>query len=930
MTLSTLDLSGSWPCTLDRADAGLDARWFERPLLEPLAAVLPGSLAAQRIGDDVTPDTAWTGTIFDRSFFASPEWAGYREPGNLKLPFWLQPEKTYVGPAWFQREVAVPADWAGRRVVLTLERPHGQTRVWLDDRDLGAQDSLSTPHVYELGAGVAPGTHRLTLRIDNRLHVAVGENAHSVSDHTQGNWNGVVGALTLHVTSPVWIDDLQVYPHVASHSVAIRGTVRSVGGHALPPAVVLRVEETHLSLEAPLAADGTFSGNLVFGPGAALWDEFTPALHRITADIPNFQRTVTFGLRELTTQGTQFLLNGRPAFLRGTLDCCVYPLTGHPPTDVDSWRSLLRTILSHGLNHVRFHSWCPPEAAFIAGDELGVYFQVEASTWPNAAAVLAFNSPAGIGDGASVDTWVFAETERILRAYGNHPCFLLMASGNEPGGPHHREFLAGWTKHFRSRDARRLYTAASGWPELPENQFHVIPEPRGHQWGDNLRCRLNGHAPATTADYRQAIAKRTVPVVAHEIGQWCAYPPVYDALRYTGHLHARNYEIFAASLAEHHLADRSHDFVRASGKLQALCYKEEIEAALRTPGMGGFQLLGLHDFPGQGTAPVGVLDVFGHSKGYISPEAFRRFCSPTVPLARLERRVFTTEDNIAAEIDVAHFGAGPIPVALVSWSLINDAGRPVLGGQLPLRDLPLGGPHPFGRITVPLAHLPAPAHYQLIVRINDTPFENDWDVWVYPPKTLINAPSRITLTRSLADAQAALAEGERVLWLVPPAEVHGDVALGMTPVFWNTWCTQRQAPHTLGLLCDPVHPAFATFPTDAHSNWQWWYLVGRAAPMILDELPPSLRPVVQVIDDWFTNRRLGLVFEARVGRGSLLACSVDLDTDLAGDPVARQFRASLLHYAASDVFAPTHEIAPASLASLLKPRARPASLSYIR
>lgn len=909
-----LSLAGSWRLRLDANDAGLAEQWFATTFTEQQTAKLPGSLATQRIGNDVTVDTPWTGTIFDRSFYESPDYAPYRRADHVRVPFFLQPEKVYVGPAWYQREIEVPADWSGQRLVLTLERPHGQTTVWCDDRELGSQDSLATPHVYELGSALAPGRHRLTLRIDNRLLHAVGENAHSVSDQTQGNWNGCVGRMEIRATAPTWIDDVQVTTHVERRAITVRGTVR---GDSLSHQTVTLTVGDIASATTPSDDTGAFTATLELGPDAALWDEFTPVLHTLVLTLPHGERhELRFGLREISTRGTQFILNGQPIFFRGTLDCCIFPLTGHPPMDVAAWRKLLGTVQAHGLNHVRFHSWCPPEAAFVAGDELGVYFQIEAGVWPNSVAVLAFNSPAGIGDGASVDAWTIAESERIVSAYGNHPCFVLMAAGNEPGGPHHRAYLARWLTHLRAHDPRRLYTGTAGWPELPENEFHVIPAPRGHQWGDGLKSRLNALPPATTANYRELISARHVPVISHEIGQWCAYPTLDDAPKYTGHLRPTAYEIFADSLAAHHLADRVSDFVHASGRLQALCYKEEIESALRTPGMGGFQLLNLQDFPGQGTAPIGVINALAESKGYIAPAEFRRFCGAVVPLARLEKRIFTTEETFVAEIEVAWFGSVSPAIVVATWSLVGSAGDVFLRGQLPPRSVTAGGTNSLGRIAIPLHHLPAPSRYRLVVELEGSRVANDWELWVYPATLPALPANDILITDSFSAAREALAAGSKVLFLPSTAKVTGDVALGFTPIFWNTACTQRQAPHTLGIWCDPAHPALAEFPTESHTNWQWWYLVSRAAAIVLDPLPPTLRPIVQVIDDWFTNRRLGLVFEARVGAGKLLVCSIDLTGELAENPVARQLRASLLRHLTSEAFNPSDAVTVEALAAL--------------
>jgi hypothetical protein len=358
-------------------------RWFARELQGRVE--LPGSLAAQGIGDEVSADTKWTGTIF------GPDPSDTDAAGRVRMKCWLQPERVYAGAAWYQRDVDIPSEWAGLRVTLELERPHWTTRIWIDECEVGACDSLSTPHVIELGP-IEPGRHRLTLRIDNRVHIAVGENAHSVSDHTQGNWNGVVGRIELRATPLVWIDELRVYPDVVARSVTVRGTIGGDLGVREVRTVALKVisdpgrvegNAPHLEAEAPVVGN-RFESTIALGPDAALWDEFSPVTHTLVAKIEGGDaRASEFGLREIRAEGRQLLINGRPLFLRGTLDCCVFPRTGFPPTGVESWRAVLRAIVAHGLNHVRFHSWCPPEAAFVAGDELGVYFQVEAPTWPN-------------------------------------------------------------------------------------------------------------------------------------------------------------------------------------------------------------------------------------------------------------------------------------------------------------------------------------------------------------------------------------------------------------------------------------------------------------------------------------------------------------------------------------------------------------------
>ena len=868
-----ISLAGPWRFQLDRADAGVSQRWFERALPDKIK--LPGGLTEQGIGDPVTVDTKWIGGIADTSWFTAPEYAPYRQPGNVKIPFWLQPERYYAGAAWFQRDINIPTRWQGKRVVLFLERAHWETRVWVDGNLMGTNTALGTPHECALGQ-LAPGKHTLTIRVDNRLVIDVGENSHSVSDHTQGNWNGIVGDILLRATGPVWIEDLRVYPHLAGESVTLRGRIGNCTGQAGQGTLAVRVDEAvkRGSLAAPSRAtfpaswqaDGGSFECEVRVPSPKPWDEFQANLYRIAARIegqPGITepKVAEFGFRELATQGTQFAINGRKLFFRGTLECAIFPKTGHPPTDVDSWKRILRIARAHGLNLLRFHSWCPPDAAFIAADELGFYFHVECSSWANMSTTL--------GDGKHIDRWIYEEADRILKDYGNHPSFVLMPYGNEPGGSKHAEFLAKWVTHYRAQDPRRLYTSASGWPQLPENQFHVTPEPRIQAWGGGLKSRINALAPETTTDYRDYISQRTVPVISHEIGQWCVYPNFDEIPKYTGYLKPRNFDIFRDRLEANGLGKLARQFLLASGKLQALCYKEDIESALRTPGMGGFELLDLHDFPGQGTALVGVLDPFWEEKGYITPREYSRFCNATVPLARLPRRVFTTNDRCGARIEIAHFGAAPLTNAVVEWRLLRGGRAVYAQGEFPPQTIPVNNAVAVGELDVDLRSFKAPGEGKLLVRLRGTPFENDWDLWVYPALSADDAVADVVVTSHFdAAARAHLRAGGKVLLTIPAEQVrnfdNAPVKLGFSSIFWNTAWTGRQAPTTLGILCDPKHPALAQFPTEWHSNWQWWYLLHRAGALRLDLLPRHAEPIVRVIDDWVTTRPLGLIVEGWV------------------------------------------------------------------
>ena len=306
-------------------------------------------------------------------------------------------------------------------------------------------------------------------------------------------------------------------------------------------------------------------------------------------------------------------------------------------------------------------------------------------------------------------------------------------------------------------------------------------------------------------------------------------------------LRPKNFEIFRAQLDDNGMGNLAHKFLLASGKLQTLCYKEDIESALRTPGMGGFELLGLNDFPGQGTALVGVLNPFWETKGYVTAKQFRRFCDSTVPLARLAKRVFTTDEKLEADLEVANFGPEPLRNMTPVWKFVGPGGRTVAEGKLPARDIPVGNGITLGHVSTDLREMLAPEKYTLVVGLAGTSFENDWNVWVYPAQ-LPPEPSDVLVTSKFDDtARRCLQSGGKVLLTIPGKAVRNydkdPVALGFSSIFWNTAWTDRQAPTTLGILCNPKNPALAEFPTDYFSDWQWWYLIHRAGALRLDLLP---------------------------------------------------------------------------------------------
>jgi len=918
-TSNNINLSGEWQFKIDSLDLGILEQWFLSDLDEKIQ--LPGSMTENSKGNNVSVNTKWTGQVVDESWYIDEKYAKYRKPGNVKIPFWLQPEKHYIGPAWYQKEISIPDNWTGKEIELFLERCHWETQVWVNNQKVGMQNSLATAHVYKLTNFLESGNNRISIRVDNRINeIDPGQNAHSISDHTQSNWNGIVGKMELSASSRVYFEKVKLFPDVEGKKVVVNLNLKNKSGVKQSFKLSLTADnDRHKSDKLVKELDFTENKELQIeypmGDNLLLWDEFNPNVYTMHLELESaegtFRRQIDFGMREFKAEDTRFTINGRPIFLRGTLECAIFPKTGYPPTDVDEWARIFSVIKAHGLNHMRFHSWCPPEAAFIAADKAGIYLQVECSAW------------ATIGDGKPIDQWLYKEAENILDAYGNHPSFCLMAYGNEPGGENQGKYLNAFVSHWKEKDSRRVYTSGAGWPPVPEMEFYNPMDPRIQRWGEGLKSIINSKPPQTMFDYRDILAGKfsDKPVVSHEIGQWCVYPNFNEIEKYTGVLKSKNYEIFKETLEENHMGHLSKDFLLSSGKLQALCYKADIEAALRTPGFAGFQLLDLHDFPGQGTALVGVLDAFWEEKGYISPEEYSRFCNQTVPLARLAKRVFLNNEAIKAEIEITHFGETPLSDIIPTWKITDNEGNSIFKGNFKKLDIPIGDGIKLGEIEVDAGKLRTPQKLELTVEAAG--YSNSWDIWVYPAKHQSIDESQILVTAVLNDeAITFLEKGGNVLLSLKKgslkAENGGAIKVGFSSIFWNTAWTRKQAPHTLGILCDPTHAALNEFPSEYHSNWQWWDAMSNSNAIILDELSPELKPIVRVIDDWFENRRLALIFEAKVGNGKVIVSGIDLINGVEKRPEARQLLFSIKKYMQGNDFNPQTEIELNSIQSLLK------------
>lgn len=906
-----LELSGPWQFALGGAEPAFPQGALPAGLTFDDAVTLPGTTETNGKGPE------------------NPA----RETGGLTRV------RKFEGAAWFRREVEIPAAWAGRRIELRLERTK-YAQVWWDDALAGEQRLFTAPQHYDLTALAKPGRHRITVMVDNRVErQPFTPNVHQFnSDHTQTNWNGILGRIELVAQPATWIDDVRIAPDVTARAFRISVALKQLAAKCVDAKVAVsaesfnhdgapqRVPEVvgHAVVES--MAGGRVELTLPLGAGAFLWDEFSPALYRVAVVLETAhgrdERMIEAGLREFRASGTQFAINGRTTFLRGRNECGTFPLTGHPPMDVEGWVAYLRINRDYGLNQVRCHTWTPPEAAFLAANRLGLYLQPELPFW-------------GTFD-AGVRDFLMPEAEALLRAYGNNPSFVMLTLANEAEGD--RALMDAMVARLREIDGRHLYAdGCNNWLADPRRQpasdFWVTAKTRtpaggerplpvrgSFYFGDGYEGVLQWGEAQTRGDLAKGIAGLPVPVVAHETGQFTVYPDFRDIKKYTGVTRARNHEHFREALARQGRLEQAHDFFRASGALTAGLYREEIELALRTAGFGGFQLLDLQDYPGQGTALVGVLNAFMESKGLVTPERWREFCAPVVPLARFDRYTWTTGETYAADIEVAQYGREDLRTARVTWQVVDERGAVVARGELPGGTIAQGGLRKLGRVEASLAKLAAPARYDLTVTIaaEAGPWSNRWPLWVYPEKVAMPRDASVTVVRAFdARAKALLAEGKRVV-LMPDAAGRGYTVRGAYATDFWCWPMFGSSPGTMGLLIDPQHPALAQFPTAFHSERQWSRIAHASAPVVLAGAPAELRPIVQVIDNLARNELIGLVFEAKVGAGSLLVIACDLDT-LADAPEARQLRASLLAYAASAGFAPKQEIAVDVLDLVLRP-----------
>ena len=857
----------------------------------------------------------------------------------------------YKGKATYSRTIEIPKQWKKAAVELFLERTK-PTWVYVDGNLVDSCNFISTPQRYILPK-LKTGKHQLDIVVDNSRGVPeqVYGSSHAYTEDTQTNWNGIIGEISL--------KQVELKAGQKLKSGMVQSESRQYTGKVLPC------------------------------------------------------------FKDFHIEGAHFYADGHPVFLRGKHDAAVWPLTGHVDMTVEGWMKYLGICSAYGINHVRFHSWCPPEAAFVAADSLGIYLQPELPFWGS------FDDK-----DEKLMTFLHQEGENILREYGHHPSFRMMALGNELWGSIDK--MKEFVDDFREIAPDKYYTFGSnyylGYQGVKEGMdYFTTCRIGGEGWGKyNTHTRgsfsfadaydggiINHFRPNTTMNFDEACDKWAspqpwqrqdveqtsykraagIPIISHETGQFQTYPDFREIKKYTGVLYPYNFEIFRRRLAAAGMLSQADDFHKASGLWSVKLYKADIEMDLRTKNMAGFQLLDIQDYPGQGSAFVGILDAFMESKGITTANEWHQWCSSVVPLLVTDRFCYDENEMMNAKVQIANYGGESLKGKKLVWKLdyaldenFGDDAAPNAGANIDR----FNQPSPLAQGEIPITtdeeglidigeihhkmkvmadgfndgngtclDVKIPSRKVILTldidygRYDARRHRNTYDLWIYTTeKNLDIYKEGVVITSDLTDEVAKkLEKGAKVLWMpttsknfVASADTISQAG-NATPYtvgglfqtdYWNyrmfkTICENNKktvSPGTLGILTNPKHPIFCDFPTEMHTNWQWFPVIKESHPLVLDNFAKGVKPIVQVIDNIERNHKLGLVMEWKVGAGKLLVCMSDLEK-ASEYPEGRAFYESVLSYMRSPEFAPQSEITIANLRKKLKEEPRQISLKEL-
>lgn len=834
----------------------------------------------------------------------------------------LRREFSFSGEATYSRAVEIPLSWKDKKIELFMERTRPST-VRIDGREVGNNSRISSPQKYDLSEYLTPGPHNIEIIVNNAdsIPVTIKRSSHASSESTQTDWNGILGNFFLEAKEPFHIKQVKLIPdflkkgfnaEIKFSEPASSKYFLSVSGPFIPE-VKNEVAKGDSLLKFFVPIDSN----------APEWSARKPNLMNVSFQLKESggllldSYLATTGFRNFSTRDNSFRINNEPVFLRGTVNACVFPLTAHPPLDKESWREYFKVLKEYGFNHVRFHSWTPPEACFTAADEEGIYILTELPLW-------------GEFDRDMVFTVRFLEQdlEGIIESYSNHPSFVLFSVGNELWGD--ISLMKEFKDKVSSENPGILTTYGSnvylGMNGQIGDEDYIIAAKIGDDTSKSVRGSVsfadspsggyfNFFIPNSTHNYSSALEGITIPVIAHEVGQYQIYPRFDQEDAYSGILKPDNFKEFKRRAAEAGTLRKADKFAEASGKWASILYKAEMEKSLRTPGMGGFNLFGLQDYPGQGTCVVGILDPLMNSKGIISSEEWRNSNADLSIFAEFPRFCFYEDETVEIPVLISNYTGDPSVVTGIRWTTdFNEGEINAARGTGLLRNESI-------HLKMPVKG--QPTKYSLKLSSQDNKANNNYEFWVYPKE--VNDIGNVVVTDNITEALILLDQGEKVL-LCPDFKSISEASLDPLFVndFWNyrmyrTICDEMgltPSPGTLGLLINETHPSLKKFPTENHTNWQWFNVISNSRPLIIDRLPKDVDPIVEVIDNVERNFRLALMLECNVGKGKLMILAANKDK-LEMSPEGKWFLQSVKEYMGSKEFKPKLSLNSNQMVNLL-------------
>jgi len=838
---------------------------------------------------------------------------------------------TYEGKVKYIRTIHIPLI-KNKRAFLKIERTR-ELRLYINGEEINSfeEGTLSTPYLFEVTRYIGQQVD-IECIVDNEYTKwprtsIIGSSA--ATDESQTNWNGILGEFAILEESLTFIHRLRAYSqqdridvHVEMVGVERKMEMESVHFTLYCKAFVEEKVEVYSTDTHDCFYDEQrkFFSFVIKGielkKDCKRWEEGEGNLYELTMRIQDMdiEKTIQFGIRSFGVNRDLCLaINDRKIFLRGETNCCFFPEEGHPPISVKQWREVLAVYESYGVNCMRFHSWCPPKAAFVAADEMGMLMQPELSQW---------NFKDAFDDEKS-QLYYRKELYSLLQNLANHPSFVMLTFGNELQATKKGEVFADkLLEEAKKYDSTRLYANSSNYYYGEKGLDEKSDFYTGMSFYDEiLRAtsspmigHLNNKYPSSNHSYDEVVKKiqeQGKPVFGFEVGQYEILPDFLEIPEFQGVTRAVNLECVQQKVEEADMLEAWEAYVNATGELALLSYKEEVEAAIRTRGMSGLFLLGLQDFLGQGTALVGMINSHLKSKPYAfaKPERFRAFFHDKLPLLLLPKYIYESGEELVASFQFANFSKHEVH-AVAGWRLWEN--QKELNSYEYARKL-----FENGEITniedVKIKLLEVEEAKRLDIEIYVEGYWNRYPLWIYPKQSVIIRDEQRVATKVTEELINYVESGGRV-FLEPEVQkekLPQSIGGQFTTNFWSVKTFPEQEGG-MGMLIDVQSKALEKFPTEVHSNYQWW-VMSKGRPMIL---PKRIQPIVKVLDNINRFSHMGLLFEVQLGEGMLLISSMGL-LNHQEYPECRALLNSFVEYLDGDGVLPNQSISKEELFQII-------------